>query len=145
MDHMYSNGCALAVNGTNLSESDAMNLCTQWQSVINTNGCPCQGQVNAYLSCSNGIPTGDCGACSSQAMAMSACLGGDPSMCASGGGAAACPSGSYGGSCTDIQCTSTEVQASCRALNGTYVNTQLSLPCPSVSNCNGQLTCTSSC
>jgi len=39
----------------------------------------------------------------------------------------------------------TEITASCMTNDDTFVSTQLALPCASVSNCDGQLTCSASC
>lgn len=74
--------------------------------------------------------------CESQAVDMDNCLSAN---------SVSCPSGNYDLTCQNIVCTSTEVTAQCRATNGTYVNTHLSLPCSYVSNCNGQLTCSQTC
>jgi len=78
--------------------------------------------------------------CTSPAEAFSNCASGGSS-----GGGSTCPSGSYSASCTNIQCTSTEITASCMTNDDTFVSTQLALPCASVSNCDGQLTCSASC
>lgn len=63
-------------------------------------------------------------------------------------GAASCPPGSYAQSCVNVLCTSNSLSASCTDTSGNRHQSQLPLPCSApgaVSNCNGLLTCGTSC
>lgn len=105
----------------------------------------CQSAYDTLIACGATSGSVGCtssgesiGRCDSQAQAVADCVKGSSP-------AATCPSGSYSETCNDVECTTTTVTASCRTSSGTYLSSSLALPCSSVSNCNGQLTCSPTC
>ena len=75
-DHLYSEECEVVVDGTALTESQAIDFCTESQTQVSDVSCPCGSDMDDYLSCASTITV--CGSCSDEFSAWDACLNANP-------------------------------------------------------------------
>ncbi len=73
---LYGLSCTLVVNGTDLSESEALATCDQIDSDVKAGTCPCGTDLNAVLNCWETEPA--CGNCENQLAALQACAANCP-------------------------------------------------------------------
>jgi hypothetical protein len=71
-DHLYAEECEAVVDGTDLTESQAIDFCTQSQTQVSGGSCPCGSDQDAYLSCASTLTV--CGTCSDEFSAWDSCL-----------------------------------------------------------------------
>jgi hypothetical protein len=73
VSHMYDMGCAILIDGQELSRSEALNGCIE--GLPNIKNCGCFGQYQDLLDCLAGIGQGQCSACTAEFTAFNTCFG----------------------------------------------------------------------
>ncbi|HOX43975.1 MAG TPA: hypothetical protein PK668_10255 [Myxococcota bacterium] len=73
MNHLYGEGCTMTVNGTAVSQSEAITGCNDMR--VSAGNCGCTGQFEDALDCLSGIGSStECGGCDSFFSALNGCL-----------------------------------------------------------------------
>jgi len=71
IDHLYSIGGTVAVDGTPVSEADALSGCNSLQADIHAGTCTCNSQFDATLTCINS--QAQVGTCENEWSALDSC------------------------------------------------------------------------
>jgi hypothetical protein len=71
IDHLYSIGGTVAVNGSAVSKADALSGCESLQTDIDAGTCACNSQLDATLTCINA--QAKVGTCENEWSALSSC------------------------------------------------------------------------
>jgi hypothetical protein len=72
MNHLYAQGCALTVNGTPISQADAISGCEETRTTAAN--CGCAGPYGDALDCLASVVPGNCEGCAAEFDAYNSCM-----------------------------------------------------------------------